>query len=233
MSKLKSPSLSRSERTALRSELLVKTGLSEAPPSYFFNMLPRYAAVTAYSFLLLIVCVSPIAFAAENSEPGDFLYPVKTIINEPIKKTVKAVIPYEPETEEDEDREKQKNDSEDDDPNNNSDHDKNVQTTPSTKKEIKQSLKDIRKDAKPNQTTTPPVPVVTDVIKDSADAISVPISIPIRNVQEFTEKKVKKKDEQEQEDEKNEEEQDDIDVPAEETDKIKTKDVIRSTNLSI
>lgn len=205
MSKLKSPSLTRTERKALRSEFLMKTGLSDAPPSYFFNMLPRYAAVTAYSFLIAVVFVSPIAFSAEKSEPGDLLYPIKAVVNEPIKKAVKVVIPHkverkqdEEDEEETEDRDKKSrknnssrnddgdededdegdSDDEDDRDRDADDEDEDDQETSSTVKATGQTAADSSKSVVPSTTTVPLVPVVTKPATSSSASSSIPTPVP-------------------------------------------------------
>lgn len=83
--------LTGSEREALRARLLAQTGLTETAPHYLVSMFPHYAKVAALSLALIAIGVTPLAIAAEQSEPGDILYPVKTKVTEPIKKAAKSI----------------------------------------------------------------------------------------------------------------------------------------------
>lgn len=85
--------LTGSEREALRARLLAQTGLTETAPHYLVSMFPHYAKVAALSLALIAIGVTPLAIAAEQSEPGDILYPVKTNVTEPIKKAAKSLLP--------------------------------------------------------------------------------------------------------------------------------------------
>lgn len=85
--------LSNRERKDMRQKLLRDTGLEERAPSYLSSMFPRYVALAAYSFLLVIAGCSPVAIAAENAEPGEPLYTIKQNVNEPLKKVVKKIFP--------------------------------------------------------------------------------------------------------------------------------------------
>ena len=84
--------LSTEEKADLRSEFLSRTGLKSSPSNYLINKAPHYVGIAALSLLLVAVGASPFAIAAENAEPGDFLYPVKTAVNEPVKKVVRTVV---------------------------------------------------------------------------------------------------------------------------------------------
>ncbi len=90
---LNSVSLSIEEQEELRTDFLQKTGLHDfSKPSLIQGMfLVRYSKVLVYSLLIFVTAITPFTFAAEYSQPGDALYPLKVSFNEPIKEAVKHV----------------------------------------------------------------------------------------------------------------------------------------------
>jgi hypothetical protein len=150
-------------------------------------MLPRYATVAAYSLLILVVGFTPFAFAAESSEPGDLLYPIKTAVNEPVKKAVRTVIPHkeaEPDPELRDSSEYDDTDEDEADINGSLLQVTETEAATSTKKELKKSIKEADKDLK----NLNDVPVVTDIL------INVNETTPVLDsTDDNLEKKIKKK----------------------------------------
>jgi hypothetical protein len=91
---LKSISLGKNERETLRRDFLQKTGLEHvaSPYPYFLYSVLHYCKVVAYSFVLFFMGIVPLAFAASVANPGDPLYPIKVVINEPLKAVLKKII---------------------------------------------------------------------------------------------------------------------------------------------
>ncbi len=90
---LQSISLSTDEKAELRADFLQKTGLPDysnvSVLSSFFMV--RYTKILVYSLLIFVTAIIPFTFAAEYSQPGDVLYPLKISFNEPIKKAVEYI----------------------------------------------------------------------------------------------------------------------------------------------
>jgi hypothetical protein len=90
---LRGVSLRADEQAELRSDFLNKIGATHSPaPLYTYFISMRFVRVVAFSFALFIIVMSPIAFAAQNAEPGDALYTFKEAVNKPIQKTAYKII---------------------------------------------------------------------------------------------------------------------------------------------
>ncbi len=92
--KLSSVSLSKDEKMVLRAEFLNKTGIQDVGSAGWLTQSSgfRYARIVAYSFLMFMIGITPFAFAAEGSNPGDILYPLKVAVNAPVKKALARII---------------------------------------------------------------------------------------------------------------------------------------------
>ena len=98
---LKKIHLEKDEKDALRARLLSEIHKTPFQSPYKNNnqwsiLLHQNLSkkmLTVFACLVLLVTFSSVTFASESSLPGDMLYTIKTKINEPILRAVKAVTP--------------------------------------------------------------------------------------------------------------------------------------------
>lgn len=94
---LRSVTLLDGEREVLRSALISKIrvgGARQAAPSLWLWLLSaRRTQATLLSLVIVLGYGSAVSLAAENSLPGDTLYPIKTLVTEPVARLITANTP--------------------------------------------------------------------------------------------------------------------------------------------